>query len=135
MDDNNPESRTIAKEAVGERAGDVIPDAVKDEAEKALEKAKEVVGQATTQAGSSTAAKAAEAINYAYSDTEKTGDAVQQAARQVGSQACDVADEMLAAGRQAAQVKTRPSDERPFLTLLAGFGLGYIAGLLIHGRR
>ena len=59
MDDNNPESRTIAKEAVGERAGDVIPDAVKDEAEKAPEKAKEVARQATTQAGSSTA-KAAE---------------------------------------------------------------------------
>jgi hypothetical protein len=33
------------------------------------------------------------------------------------------------------QAVSRQSDEQPFLTVLAGFGFGYIAGLLIHGRR
>ena len=92
------------------------------------------------QAGSSTAANTAEAagerVSDAYSDVanDEAG-AVQQAARQTGGQARDVAGEMLATGRQAAQVVSRQFDEQPLLTVLAGLGLGYIAGLLIHGRR
>ena len=46
-----------------------------------------------------------------------------------------MAGDMLATGRQTAQALSRQFDEQPFLTVLAGFGLGYIAGLLIHGRR
>jgi hypothetical protein len=42
--------------------------------------------------------------------------------------ACDAGD------RQTAQAVSRQFNEQPFLTVLAGFGLGYIAGLLIHGR-
>ena len=58
--------------------------------------------------------------------------AVNQAIGEAGSQARAVAGDMLATGRQTAQAVFRQFDEQPFLTVLAGFGLGYIAGL---GRR
>jgi len=54
---------------------------------------------------------------------------------EAGSQARVVAGDMLATGRQTAQAVSHQFDEQPFLAVLAGFGLGYIAGLLIHGRR
>jgi ElaB/YqjD/DUF883 family membrane-anchored ribosome-binding protein len=144
MDEKKPESRTTAGEAIGSRGGDVVPDA----ANKATEKAEEAVRQAPTQAGSSTAAKTAEAVGERVSDAyedpahhaaqkpvgEASG-AVNQAISEAGSQARAVAGDMLATGRQTAQAVSRQFDEQPFLTVLAGFGLGYIAGLLIHGRR
>jgi hypothetical protein len=42
---------------------------------------------------------------------------------------------MLAAGRQAAQIASRQLNEQPFLMMLLGIALGYIAAFLIHGRR
>jgi ElaB/YqjD/DUF883 family membrane-anchored ribosome-binding protein len=56
-------------------------------------------------------------------------------ARQALSQASDVADDMLAAGRHAVQAATRQVDEQPLMAVIAGFALGYIASWLIHGRR
>ena len=75
----------------------------------------------------------------ATGQTEKTlgeaGEAVQQAARQAWSQASDVADNMLSAGRDAAQAASRQVEEQPLLAVIVGFALGYIAALLVHGRR
>jgi ElaB/YqjD/DUF883 family membrane-anchored ribosome-binding protein len=75
----------------------------------------------------------------ATGQTEKTlgeaGEAVQQAARQAWSQAGDVADNMLSAGRDAAQAASRQVEEQPLLAMIMGFALGYIAALLVHGRR
>ena len=65
----------------------------------------------------------------------EAGEAVQQTARQALSQASDVTDDMLAAGRHAVQVATRQVDEQPLMAVIAGFALGYIASWLIHGRR
>ena len=144
MDEKKPESRTTAGEAIGLRGGDAVP----DEAKKAPEKAENAVRQAATQAGSSTAAKTAEAVGERVSDAyadpahhaaqkpvgEASG-AFNQAIGEAGSQARAVAGDMLATGRQTAQAVSRQFDEQLILTVLAGFGLGYIAGLLIHGRR
>ena len=65
----------------------------------------------------------------------EASEAVQQAARQAWSQAGDVADNMLSAGRDAAQAASRHVEEQPLLAVIVGFVLGYIAALLVHGRR
>jgi len=74
-------------------------------------------------------------ITRRKSRSEKRAELSNQAIGEAGSQARAVAGDMLATGRQTAQAVSRQFDEQPFLTVLAGFGLGYIAGLLIHGRR
>jgi ElaB/YqjD/DUF883 family membrane-anchored ribosome-binding protein len=51
------------------------------------------------------------------------------------SRASGVADDVLAAGRRAAQTAYRQVDEHPLVAVTVGFVLGYIAALLIHGRR
>jgi hypothetical protein len=142
-----PESRTTAAEAIGSRGEDAVPDAAKEAAEKAPDKPEEAARQAPTHAGSSTAAKTAEAVgervsdayadpaNHAEKPVGEASGAVHQAAGEAASQARAVAGDLLATGRQTAQAVSRQFDEQPLLTVLAGFGLGYIAGLLIHGRR
>ena len=65
----------------------------------------------------------------------EAGDAVQRAAGQAWSQAGDVADDVLAAGRRAAQAGSKQINEQPLLAVIGGFALGYIAAFLLHGRR
>jgi hypothetical protein len=65
----------------------------------------------------------------------EAGEAVQQTAQQTWSQASGVANDMLVAGRQAAQAASRQVNEQPLLAMIAGLALGYIAAVLIHGRR
>jgi ElaB/YqjD/DUF883 family membrane-anchored ribosome-binding protein len=91
----------------------------------------EAVGEAVRNATSATAAATAQAERA----VGEAGEAVQQTARQALSQASDVADDMLAAGRHAVQATTRQVDEQPLMAVIAGFALGYIASWLIHGRR
>jgi hypothetical protein len=43
-------------------------------------------------------------------------------------------DNMLSAGRDAAQAASRHVEEQPLLAVIV-FVLGYIAALLVHGRR
>ena len=64
-----------------------------------------------------------------------TAEAVQQAAGQALSQASGVADDVLAAGRHAAQTASRQVNEQPLMVVIAGFALGYVAAFLLHGRR
>ena len=91
----------------------------------------EAVGEGVRNATSATAVATAQAERA----VGEAGEAVQQTARQALSQASDVTDDMLAAGRHAVQVATRQVDEQPLMAVIAGFALGYIASWLIHGRR
>lgn len=91
----------------------------------------EAVGEGLRNATSVTAA----ATGQAERAVGEVGEAVQQTARQALSQASDVTDDMLAAGRHAVQAATRRVDEQPLMAVIAGFALGYIASWLIHGRR
>jgi hypothetical protein len=84
---------------------------------------------------SSAASVPAAAAGQAEKTLGEAGDAVQQAARQAWSQAGDVADNMLSAGPGAAQAASRHVEEQPLLSMIVGFVLGYIAALLVHGRR
>jgi hypothetical protein len=65
----------------------------------------------------------------------EAGEAVQQAARQARSQASGVADDMLTTARHATQAASPQVDEQPLIPAIVGFTLGYIAALLVHGRR
>jgi hypothetical protein len=120
MDGKKPDSRTIAEEAVGERGGSPTPDAVK--AEMPTE---EDIRQLATSAGShssSRAAKTAEALGerdggaYADAITDEAKERSRKVARHAASQA-----------RRAAQQR--------FMTVAAGFALGYAAALLINRRQ
>src|SRR6202035_4116541 len=91
----------------------------------------EAVGEGVRNATSATAA----ATGQAERAVGEAGEAVQQTARQALSQASDVADDLLAARRDAVHAATRKVDEQPLMAVIAGFALGYIASWLIHGRR
>jgi ElaB/YqjD/DUF883 family membrane-anchored ribosome-binding protein len=91
----------------------------------------EAVGEGVRNATSATEA----ATGQAERTVGEAGEAVQQTARQALSQASDVTDDMLAAGRHAVQAATRQVDGQPLMAVIAGFALGYIASWLIHGRR
>jgi hypothetical protein len=118
MDDKKPDSRTIAEEAVGERHP--VPDAVNDRAEAPTG---EILRQRATSAGSqaSRAAKTAEALGergggaYADAITDEAKERSRKFARHAASQA------------------SRAAQER-FMTVAAGFALGYAAALLIYRR-
>ena len=119
MDGKKPDSRTIAEEAVGERRASPTPDAVK--AEMPTE---EDIRQLATSAGSqaSRAAKTAEALGerdggaYADAITDEAKERSRKAARHAASQA------------------SRAAQQR-FITVAAGFALGYAAALLINRRQ
>ena len=115
-DGKKPDSRTIAEEAVGERRASPTPDAVK--AEMPTE---EDIRQLATSAGSqaSRAAMTAEALG------ERDG----------GAYADDEAKERSRkAARHAASQASRAAQQR-FITVAAGFALGYAAALLINRRQ
>ena len=42
---------------------------------------------------------------------------------------------MLTTARHATQAASRQVDEQPLTAAIVGFTLGYIAALLVHGRR
>ena len=117
MDDKKPDSRTIAEEAVGERRGGPTPDAMKAEAPT-----ENVIRQRATSAGpqADIAAKTAEAVGERVGDAYATTDEVKMGSRKVA--------------RHAASQASRAAQER-FMTVAAGFALGYAAALLIHRRQ
>ena len=65
----------------------------------------------------------------------EAGEAVQHAAQQAWSQASGVADDMLTTARHATQAASRQVNEQPLMAVIVGFTLGYVAALLVHGRR
>jgi hypothetical protein len=139
MDDDNTKSSRIAEEAVGERLGSAPPDEAKARAEMSPE---EAVRQLATPAGSpantaaTTAAAIGERVADAYPDpATREAEKARRAAAQTGPQMSGAANDALVAGRQAAQVVARQFNEQPVVTLVAGFALGYVIALMIHGSR
>ena len=45
-----------------------------------------------------------------------------------------MADDVLAAGRRAAQAGSHQINEQPLTAVIGGFALGYVADFLLHGR-
>lgn len=117
----------IAEEAVGQRHGDPPPYAVKEQPDMSQE---EIAWQLSKPAGpqASIPEKTAEAVG------ERVGDAYADpgsaAARNLPG---NIARLALPHGRSGAV--RRVLDEPPFLMMAAGFALGYMTALLLHGRR
>jgi hypothetical protein len=117
MDDQKPDTRAIAEEAVGERRGSPTPDAAKD---KPATEA--VIRQLATSAGpraglAARTAEAGERVGGAYADGTMGG---------ATGRSRNVARQAAAQASRAAQ--------QPFVAVAAGFALGYAAALLIHRR-
>jgi ElaB/YqjD/DUF883 family membrane-anchored ribosome-binding protein len=133
MDDRNQASReTIAAEAVGERGRSATPDFAREKAEMSPDEAVRKIAT-PSESRANLAGSAAESLG------ERVGDAYPDAAnrqthnlpRKVAQQAND----LRAGSRQAAQNRSHQFNEPPLMTVVAGLALGYIAGLLMHGRR
>jgi type VI protein secretion system component VasF len=56
-----------------------------------------------------------------------------ETAQQAWSQAGEVAEDVVDAGRRATKSVSRQIGEHPMISVLVGCTLGYIAGWLIHG--
>lgn len=98
--------------------------------ESRVTEAGEALGDGVRHATSATAA----AVGRAEKAFGEASEVVRQTAQQTWSQASGVTDDVLAAGRQATQA-ARQIGEQPVLAVIAALALGYIAALLIHGRR
>ena len=117
MDDKKPDPKTIAEEAVGERGENPTTDAAQPEMPT-----EEVIRQLARSAGpqADIAAQTAEAVGERVGDAYATTDEVKAGSRKVTRIAASQAS-------WAAQ--------QPFMTVAAGFALGYVAALLIHRRQ
>src|SRR5438477_11384589 len=117
MDDKKSDPRIIAEEAVGEARGSSTPEAAK--AEMPTEA---VIRRLATSAGpqADIATKTAESVGERIGDAYATTAEVKAGSRKVAQTAASQAS-------RAAQ--------QPFMTVAAGFVLGYAAALLIHRRQ
>ena len=117
MDDRKSDPRIIAEEAVGQARGSPTPDAAK--AEMPTE---DVILRLALSAGpqadiaAQTAESVGERVGDAYATTAEVKAGSRKVARTVASQAS-------------------PAAQQPFITVAAGFALGYAAALLIHRRQ
>jgi hypothetical protein len=139
MDDKQPYASTIAAEAVGERLGESTSEAANGNTER---RPREPVA---TSAGPQArmAEKAAEAVGErigdAYADATpdearaRSREVVRRAATQARSQS-GAGNETATTSRQAAQALSQQLAQQPLVTVLAAFGLGYVAAWLIHRR-
>jgi ElaB/YqjD/DUF883 family membrane-anchored ribosome-binding protein len=117
MDDKKSDPRIIAEEAVGEARGSPTPDAAKAEMPTA-----DVIRRLATSAGpqADIAAQTAESVGERVGDAYATTDEVKAGSRNVA--------------RRTASQASRTA-QQPFVTVAAGFALGYAAALLIHRRQ
>jgi hypothetical protein len=117
MDDKKSDPRIIAEEAVGEARGSPTPDAAKPDMPT-----EDVIRRLATSAGpqadiaTRTAESVGERVGDAYATTAEVKAGSRKVARTVASQAS-------------------PAAQQPFITVAAGFALGYAAALLIHRRQ
>jgi hypothetical protein len=58
-----------------------------------------------------------------------------EAAQQAWSQAGELAEDIVGAGRRATSSLSRQISENQIISVLVGCTLGYVAGWWIHGRR
>jgi len=111
--------------------------------EARVTKAGEAIGQRVQSATAATAAVAGHAQKIVEDATAATSAAAGQARKVLGdageaaqeawSQAGGVAEDVADVGRRAARSVSRQIGENPLIAVLVGFGLGYLAGLWIHG--
>jgi ElaB/YqjD/DUF883 family membrane-anchored ribosome-binding protein len=107
-------------------------------------KAGEAIGERVQSATAATAAAGGQAQKIVQDATKATAAAVGQAkrvlsdagdaAQQAWSQAGGVAEDVVDAGRRATRSVSRQIDEKPWMAILVGFALGYLASSWIHGR-
>jgi hypothetical protein len=114
---NQRDRDRIAEEAVGQRHSSAPPDWVKERERMSSE---DTVRQLAKSAGAqaSTSDKTAESVG------ERRGDAYSDSTKSMPGKT---------AVRPAALL-SHWLDKQPLLTVLAGFGLGYLAGVLVYRR-
>ncbi len=134
----------IAEEAVGQRHGDPPPYAVRKQPDMSQE---EMARRLSKPAGprasipEKTAEAVGERVGDAYADPGRAaarnppGRIARLALPHERSSRNGAADPVLSAVRQVAQVVSHQFDEQPFMMVAAGFALGYMTALLLHGRR
>lgn len=121
----------IAEEAVGQRHGDPPPYAVKKQPDVSQE---EMARRLSKPAGprASIPERTAEAVG------ERVGDAYADpgsAARNERFLGNGVADPVLGAVRQVAQLVSHQFGEQPIIMMAAVFALGYMTALMLQARR
>jgi hypothetical protein len=117
----------IAEEAVGQRHGDPPPYAAREQPDMSPEeRARRLAEPAGPRA--SIPEKSAEAVG------ERVGDAYADpgsgAARNLPGRLAHIAGP-----HERSDAMRQMLDEQPFLMVAAGFALGYMAALMLHGRR
>ena len=118
MDDQRPDPKAIADEAVGETRDRPTPYAANDKLEMPTE---DVLRRRAMSAGP----RADLSVKTAESVGERVGDAY-ATTKEVKARSRNVA-------RRAASHASHTA-QQPFVTIAAGFALGYAAALLIHHR-
>ena len=117
MDDKKSDPRIIADEAVGQARGSPNPDAAKAEMPT-----DDVMQRRAVSAGphADIADQTAESVGERVGDAYATTDEMKPRSRKVA--------------RRAAPQASRGA-QQPFISVVAGFALGYAAALLIHRRQ
>ena len=117
MDDKKSDPRIIAEEALGQAHGSPTPDAAK--AEMPTE---DGIRRLAMSAGpqADIAAQTAESVGERVGDAYATTDEVKARSRNVA--------------RRAARRASRAA-QQPFISIVAGFAVGYAVALLIHRRQ
>ena len=88
-------------------------------------------GEASSERVQSATAATASAVGRAEKVLDDAGEAAQQAWSKTGG----VVEHVVDAGRRATTSASRQIGGNPFITVLVGCVLGYVAGWWIHGRR
>jgi hypothetical protein len=127
MQNRNQDPDAIAEEAVGQRHGEPPPYAAKEKPDMSQE---EMARRLSKPAGpqASIPEKTAEAVG------ERVGDAYADpgsaAARNLPGKLA-----RLGGPNERSGAVRQMLDEQPFLMVTASFALGYMAALMLHGRR
>ena len=118
MDYKKPDPQAIAREAVGETRDPLTPEA----ANKVEMPTEDVIRRRAISAGpqADIAIKTAESVGERVGDAYATTDEVKARSRNVA--------------RRAAPRASRAA-QQPFISVVAGFAVGYAVALLIHRRQ
>src|SRR5438132_4953312 len=127
--ESQPDRDAIAEEAVGQRHGGAPPDAAK----KADMSQEEIARWLATPSGpqASIPEKTAESVGERVADAYSDPESVAQKPKENLSRptATQLGPRVFSVGRKAAQGVPRQFYERRFVTVVAGFALGYMTAL------
>jgi hypothetical protein len=113
--------RDIAEEAVGQRLGSEPPEAVRERERMSVEETVERLAKSSGPQASipvKTAESVGERVGDAYADPGSVARRTPHRSR-----------------REAAQILSHQFEQQPITAVMAGFILGYVTALLLHGRR